>query len=716
MLTSARPSAEKPAPEGRAALRAIHDVRLQIGRALVASGQDIALAGQTTDRWLLAALAAELLGLGGTGHTLNSASRGDFAPLNALQREVEIATGLQLSRTKAPLSAWSSDAATFPHLLDQPDPFGLLGQELRSRLLIGGPGALGMSKGAGRDQGGYYTPFRLAHRLAQQALAEYEPESDAVPNVIDPACGAGTFLSASFDILYKQLDLTRREHTDRRFEPVAWTVSALHGVEKDPVALTAARLAIAVRASKAEKALKGAGQLALFGQTATYGPQIMDRIRLGDSLQRAPAETLSGTDRLQLRIVARDEPGRSIPTESAVVWDRDFPLRFSDEEGTYSSRSGFDLVLTNPPFVPVDRIPTEERDRLKSGLSTMQRRFDLFIGFVERARTLLSPGGRATLLIPRTFLTEANAEKCRRLLLETSLLHRIEELGPIKFEGAKLDCIALTFIARRPTETTAVEIRRHETKKVTAILQSAFRRTPRAMFRTELADPAAEEGLRIAARTVPLGRYFCASWGARGSPVKDFHLSSPSHPLAKPMIKGDDIEPFVVRPSSRWLLYDLERLYRPARRELFETDKLVVRKVSGARGLICAVDTGRHYTDDSLACVARKADLVSIPIADRRRHKIRIGPMQAETSKRYDLDFLAALLQTGTVQTYYRVHLGGGLNVFPELIEALPIPKPAELSSPEVDGLAQLGRAARQGQPFDALAADLLARRLFKLA
>jgi hypothetical protein len=182
------------------------------------------------------------------------------------------------------------------------------------------------------------------------------------------------------------------------------------------------------------------------------------------------------------------------------------------------------------------------------------------------------------------------------------------------------------------------------------------------------------------------------------------------------MIKGDDVAPFVVRPSSRWLLYDLERLYRPARKELFETDKIVVRKVSGARGLICAVDTGRYYTDDSLACVARKADLASIPIAVRRRHRIRIGPLQAETSKRYDLDFLAALLQTGTVQTYYRVQLGGGLNVFPELIEALPIPKPADLDSPEVAGLAQLGRDARAGKPFDALAADLLARRLFRLS
>jgi hypothetical protein len=238
---------------------------------------------------------------------------------------------------------------------------------------------------------------------------------------------------------------------------------------------------------------------------------------------------------------------------------------------------------------------------------------------------------------------------------------------------------------------------------------------PNAMFRVEAAEPAAEECRRLQEHSVPLGRYFCASWGARGSPVKDFHLNSPDHPLAKPMLKGDDVEPFRVRAPTRWLLYDVERLYRPARQELFDAQKVVVRKVTGARGLVCAVDTSGHYTDDSLACVVRKADLAGVPLAVRRRHRIRIAPSQIEPSRHYDLDLVAALLQTNAVQTYYRVQLGGGLNVFPGLIEALPLPSPTQLKGSDAHDLALIGRNAREGKAFDAAAAEVLTRRLFKL-
>jgi hypothetical protein len=373
------------------------------------------------------------------------------------------------------------------------------------------------------------------------------------------------------------------------------------------------------------------------------------------------------------------------------------------------------VVLTNPPYVPVDRIPAERRASLMASLATAQRRFDLFIGFVERALTLLEPGGRATLLIPRTFLTESNAEKCRRLLLDKATIERIEALGSVTFDDARVPCVAITFVARRPNDATLVEVLREGASTPALVPQQAFLKTPKFTWRVELADSSAGEALRLAEHAVPLGKYFCASWGARGSPVSDFHLDSPSHALAKPMLKGDDVLPFRVKPSSRWLLYDTDLLYRPSRREFFEAEKLVVRKVTGAKGLVCAVDSGGHYTDDSLACVVRKADLASIPKDERQRHKLEIAPSEIEPSKGYDLHLIAGLLQSPLVQTYFRVLLGGGLNVFPEAIEALPIPRPDALNRPEAAQLSALAREAAGGKPFETELADRCARALYGL-
>jgi hypothetical protein len=676
-----------------------------------------ALAQSTVDRWLLVGLAAELLGLGGAGGALGSAEASDFGPLLHLTEMVEQKTGLPAGvepEVSAQLTCGRQAPLPFPAFSSfrkSRDPLGVLGQHLRATSALEHEGDWGLrASDARRDTGGYYTPYALARSLADQALAGFEE----VPSVIDPSCGAGTFLSASFDALHSALDARRRRAPADGIEPVAWTVAALHGVEIDPIALLATRLSIATRAILAERLDERFGQMALFGQSVTYGPLIIDRIRLGDSLSSAPTATLGGTERLYRRLQARDTPGRSPQprTVEPIVWDAAFPQRFSNEEGTYRS-GGFGLVITNPPFVPVDRIPETQRRALMASLSTAQRRFDLFIGFVERALTLLEPGGRATLLIPRTFLSEANAELCRQLLLSTATIERIEDLGAVAFDEAKVPCVAITFVARKPNEESSIEI--VQGGRTAQVPQRAFRLTQRQMWRIELAEPQAAECLRISEQSVPLGRYFCAAWGARGSPVSDFHLDAPGHPLARPMLKADDVQPLRINPTTRWLLYDTERLYRPARREFFESEKLLVRKVTGARGLVCAVDAEKNYTDDSLACVVRKADLASIPKHERARHKIEIAPGEVEPSRAYDLHLVAALLQTPLIQRYYRVMLGGGLNVFPELIEALPLPPPDRMAWPEAKALAAMARAGAHGAPIDVSKADEQARKLYGL-
>lgn len=673
------------------------------------------------DRGLLVSLAAELLALPNARGASLLAAAGDFGALTDVTYLVEQATGLRLgSSTLVQLASRSKGQVALPFqlltgLADSPDPFGELAQALRARNPVESNGRWSLEPSeARRDDGGYYTPYPLARRLVARLIST---DFEHLPSVIDPACGAGTFLSAAFDTLHGILKARQAADSSLFVSPVAWSIAALHGVDIDPTALVAARLSLAVRAVLADRQAGGRGQMTLFGQSETYGRLIEDRLRLGDSLAEAPSDLTAGTERLRRRLLARDEPGRLpiAPDLSPVRWDADFPLRFSDDEGAWKEGGGFELVVTNPPFVPVDRIPAERRRALMKSLQTAQRRFDLFIGFVERATTLLAHGGHATLLIPRTFLTETNAENCRKLLLDRVTVERIEELGPVAFQGARVECIALSFIAKRPSDTCAVEVYRKGNRSPSAVPLLSFRRAPRRMMRLELSDPAADECQRLIERSIPLGRFFAAAWGARGSPVKDFHLDDDSHPLARPMLKGSDVEPFQIREPTKWLLYDTDKLYRPSRPEFFEHPKLVIRKVTGARGLVLAVDERHHYTDDSIACVVRKADLSGIPLTVRKRHKLSIAPSQIEPSRAYDLHLVCALLQTPLVQTWYRVQLGGGLNVFPEQVEALPLPRLEMLTHPEAGVLAQMGRKASSGGFFDLELADALARVLYDL-
>jgi hypothetical protein len=700
--------------------RGVEEFRLALARSLRHAGVAHEPSVAAADGWLLAALAYELLGLGSASPALAAAGQGALGPMVDLLRQVTQLTGLPLEPPTglgvAPVRLSPEPASpAFERWHSVEDPFSALSQLLRARSLDPEETQLRLGKSqTQKDEGAFYTPFKLARRLAERTLGAFE----TVPTVLDPACGAGAFLAAAFDLLFAEFERRRKADPSGGIESVAWAIAALHGVELEPGALLAAQLSLAVRAVKAERQMGRAGQLSLFGQAPTFGPLILDRLRLGDSLAEGPRDSLAGTERLSRRLTARDEPGR-LPRRreaGAVRWDAEFPLLFSDGEGAFQPDGGFDVVLANPPYVPVDRIPPDQRDALVRALPRLQKRFDLFIAFVDRACDLVAAGGRATLLIPRTFLTEANAERVRAMLLDSLQVTRIEELGPVAFDGAKVPCIALTVTRRRPTEGTQVELVRLGSRETVEVPQIVFRRFPRSMLRLEVADPAAAECLELFDRSVPLGRWFCASWGARGVPVSDFHLDAPTHPLAKPMLKGDDVTPCRHRDSSRWLLYDVDRLYRPSLPEFFASPKLVVKKVSGQAGLVMAVDEAGHYTDDSLACVVRKADLSHLPMAKRRRHRLALAPHQLEPSRRYDLHLLAALLQSPLVQTYYRVQLGGGLNVFPELIEALPVPRPEALALPEAAELAAVGREAAATGVFDAPRADRLARVLFGMA
>jgi len=709
--------------------RRIDSARLALALRLCEAGLLLEPATQLTDALLAGALAARLLGVQGTPAALAEALRGRWGALERLVRGVERTCGLPVLPHPLPaehpaLRPTAAEDDPLESLLALHDPFGVLGQQLRAQRLAR-TGLLGevelRPSEARRDEGAYYTDDRLARRLTALAL-EVAGEEGPAPSVLDPACGAGTFLAAAFDLLLARLEAQVAADPLSGLDPVAHAVAALHGVELDATALLCARLSLCVRALLAEKRRGSRGQLALFGGAVAFGPLVRDRLRLGDSLAQPPGETLPGTERLRRRLMARETPGRlpeSTPTEGCaappVAWDADFPLRFCDGEGALLPGGGFDVVVTNPPFVPVDRIPEGQRKQLRKALTTFQRRYDLAIGFVERAATLLSAGGVATLLLPRSFVTEKNGEAARRLLLERFQLVRLEELGRVKFDGAQLPCVALTFVNRRPTELTSLELLAEGRRRPVEVRQQLFTRLPNAMIRSELADPSAQECVALAECSVPLGKYFCAAWGARGTPVTAFHLDAPTGPLCRPMLKGDDVSPFRLRRSSRWLLYDVERLYRPSRPEFFESHKLLVRKVSGKAGLVCAVDEQGLYTDDSVSCVVRKADLSAMPMTARRRSGIKLSPRHLEPSRAYGLHLVAALLQTPLVQRYYRLQLGGGINVFPAQVESLPLPPLERLSMAEASALEAMGRAAASGAALDLREADRLARVLYGL-
>ena len=345
-----------------------------------------------------------------------------------------------------------------------------------------------------------------------------------------------------------------------------------------------------------------------------------------------------------------------LPPPTGLDWNRDFPEPMAE--------GGFTAVIGNPPFVNVERLDSEEKARYRATFPDLQKRFDLFVPMALQALDLTRTGGHLALVLPQAFLTQAYAEPLRRRVLTETTLLRLEEAD---FAGASVRTVLVT--ARKvpaPPE--------HRIPRVGALEESLpqapLLRLPEARIPSRGGDAFAV-ALAAFERGLPLGEVAFATWGVRGVPIATFHRDRSDHPSCRPMLKGDGIHPYQVTWGGKYLRYEPDHLYRPLFPELFEGEKIVLRKVSGRRGLVAALDREGYYTDDSVLCCQLRSQLGGLPEMLARRYG---GARPAEAHAGYDLPILLAVLNSRIGGMIFELLLGNGLNVYPAAVMRLPLP------------------------------------------
>ncbi|KEO85418.1 type I restriction-modification protein subunit M [Erythrobacter sp. JL475] len=104
----------------------------------------------------------------------------------------------------------------------------------------------------------------------------------------------------------------------------------------------------------------------------------------------------------------------------------------------------FDVILANPPFGGSERKEIQQNFPIKTSETAY-----LFIQHFIKA---LKAGGRAGVVIKDTFLSNSDAAKIRKLLLESCNLHTILDCPAKTFLGAGVKTVVLFFEKGKPTE------------------------------------------------------------------------------------------------------------------------------------------------------------------------------------------------------------------------------------------------------------------------
>lgn len=425
--------------------------------------------------------------------------------------------------------------------------------QLYERHLAAGP------DGGRKAAGVYYTPAPVVGHIVSSTLGPLTAGKapGAGLRVVDPACGAGSFLLAAHDYLANWYGAAGADRS-------RLVTDHLFGVDLDPHAVAVAKLSLWLR-------------LLADGCPLAALPCLDRNIQCGNALTMDWAEAFPGRG-----------PGLA---------------------------PGFDAVIGNPPYVShglrdTGKLSQQAKEYYRTRFAhAAEYKISLYPLFIQLGVELLRESGVCSYIVPDSFLLGRFSARLRRYLLDTCRVDRLTLLQAKVFSGATVG----RSVIFRLTRTAGAEVRQRHL--VTAVrcdrveeLDSGghSHRYPQAYFaaqplhRFRLFFSQAEQALvdrMEAPPAVPLGQLVSLSSGLIGKGGKaSITAPAPPGPEWRPgLLSGEEISRYAVRWQGGYICYDpgvLKSGFRDAR---YHEPKLLCRQ-TGDR-LVWA------YDDQGLLCL-----------------------------------------------------------------------------------------------------------------
>lgn len=340
-------------------------------------------------------------------------------------------------------------------------------------------------------------------------------------------------------------------------------------------------------------------------ERAAAGVALNDRIALVTALRREIVVASRGRDLFGERVrpdAARrarlDELRRSarelraarfaLLRGGAVAFD--FAAQFAD----VGASGGFDIVVGNPPWVRLHRIPIAERARLRSQFVAFRdagwragaevagagagfaAQVDLAALFVERSLALVREGGTISLLVPAKLWRSLAGGGIRHLLLQSARIVELEDWTEARatFDAAVYPSL---IVASRGAAGPHGEVRMSEHHRDRALQWTVaraalpFDSTPGAPWLWLPADPRAGFD-RVAAMGTPLAQHaglrprLGVKCGFNEAYIVDDALcAAVEHHLLRPLLRGEAVTPWSVSGLTARIIFPHDASLHPLR-------------------------------------------------------------------------------------------------------------------------------------------------------
>lgn len=257
-----------------------------------------------------------------------------------------------------------------------------------------------------KEQGVYYTPTYVVDFIVRNTVGEKLKKRGLKIDdlkILDPACGSGSFLLKTFDILWEHVKRKEKKAHQTKFEDISEGIllkrktellkNTIFGTDLDSQAVEIAQLNLLLKLAEKRQRL----------------PTLQENIKCGNSLIN----------------------DQEIVGEKAFSYEKEFNNIFQN--------GGFDVVVGNPPYIPIELFTDEEKNYYFSNYSSPYRKFDSAILFIEKGISLLKNKGLIGFIVPLTWQTGENYHKFRELIFSKCDLKCVINLPFDVFQDAYVD-------------------------------------------------------------------------------------------------------------------------------------------------------------------------------------------------------------------------------------------------------------------------------------
>ena len=300
------------------------------------------------------------------------------------------------------------------------------------------------------------------------------PKEAAKLRILDPACGSGSFLLGAYQYLLdwhqewyvkddpkkwatsKNPTLYQAQGGDYRLtttERKRILLNNIYGVDIDSQAVEVTKLSLLLKVLEGEN--KQTLQSTFLHERAL--PDLGDNIKCGNSL--------IGPDFYQQQTMLDDEERYRV---NVFDWEQEF--------SEIMKAGGFDVVIGNPPYIPIEMISDDQKTYFQEKHSQLERKYDSSIVFILALHEKLKRTGRLGYISSLTWQTGENFAKLREYLFKKAGIINLVNLPFDVFKNAYVDT-GIYILSGSPTDKYLI-YRYPKKEKVTDLNNVNFAEVP----------------------------------------------------------------------------------------------------------------------------------------------------------------------------------------------------------------------------------------------